>query len=243
VSVFLVGAGPGDADLLTLRAARLLAQADVVVHDRLVDASVLALISDGVEQIDVGKRPGCSHSQALINELLVSLGKQHACVVRLKGGDPFIFGRGGEEFEFVTAAGISCEVVPGVTSALSGPLAAGISLTHRGISQGVTVVTGHTHDGQGVDFKALANPQLSLVVLMGVTHRATIAEQLIEGGLSAETDVAVIERAWTEDQRVLRGPLWELASLEISSPAVIVVGPAARLELCEVSALAKQARG
>jgi uroporphyrin-III C-methyltransferase len=233
----LVGAGPGDADLLTLRAARLIAAADVVVHDRLVDPSVLAMVPNRAELIDVGKRPGCSHSQELINELLVTLGRQHDCVVRLKGGDPFIFGRGGEEHQALSAAGIACEVVPGVTSALSGPLAAGIPLTHRGVSHGLTVVTGHTHDGSGVDFRPLANDQLSLVILMGVTHRATIARQLVEGGLDPATPIAVVERAWTQTQRIVRGALCELASLEVTSPAVIVVGQAAQIDLNDLSAL------
>jgi len=241
VTVHLVGAGPGDSDLLTLRAARLLEIADVVVHDRLVDPSVLALVPPDVELIDVGKRPGHSHSQELINELLITLGRQHACVVRLKGGDPFIFGRGGEELAALRDAGVRCEVVPGVTSALSGPLAAGIPLTHRGVSHGVTVVTGHTRDGQGVDFRRLANSQLSLVVLMGVTFRASIAAQLTAGGLDRETPVAVIERAWTRDQRVVRGILSGLGDLDIDSPAIIVIGPAAQLDLTALGSLAEVA--
>jgi uroporphyrin-III C-methyltransferase len=242
MTVHLVGAGPGDADLLTVRAVRLLHEADVVVHDRLVDASVLNMVPGHIELIDVGKRPGCSHSQALINDLLISLGRQHDHVVRLKGGDPFLFGRGGEEAIALLDAGIDVDVVPGVTSALSGPLAAGIPVTHRGISQGVTVVTGHTHDGSGVDFRRLANPELSLVILMGITHRGIVASQLVEGGLDAATPIAVVESAWTSDQRVVRSVLSELAALDVSSPAVIVVGAAAALNVTEIGSLASLAQ-
>ncbi len=237
MSVHLVGAGPGDVDLLTLRAARLLESADVVVTDRLVDASVLALVPEGIEIIDVGKRPGCSHSQELINELLISLGRDHDCVVRLKGGDPFVFGRGGEEALALRAAGLEVEIVPGVTSAFSGPLAAGIPVTHRNLAWGVTVVTGHTQDGATIDFRRLANPELTLVVLMGVGHRAAIAAQLLEGGLDEETPVAVIESAWTASQRVVRGSLVELGQLDVANPAVLVIGAAAALDVTELSSL------
>ena len=238
MSVHLVGAGPGSADLLTIRAARLIGEANVVVTDRLVDASVLALVPKGIEIIDVGKRPGCSHSQELINDLLIALGRQHDCVVRLKGGDPFVFGRGGEESLALRSAGLDVKIVPGVTSALSGPLAAGIPVTHRNLAWGVTVVTGHTLDGSTIDFTRLANPELTLVVLMGVGHRAEIADQLVTGGLERSTPVAVVESAWTHAQRVVRGQLDELGSLEVFSPAVLVIGPAAALDVAAVSELA-----
>jgi uroporphyrin-III C-methyltransferase len=231
MTVFLVGAGPGDADLLTVRAARLLTHADVVVHDRLVEPSVLALVRGDAELIDVGKEPGNSVSQSMINELLISLGRRHSNVVRLKGGDPFVFGRGGEEMLALREAGIACEVVPGVTSAFSGPLAAGIPVTHRGLARGVTVVTGHVADDDDGYFRRLANPDLSLIVLMGVGHRARIALQLVEGGLNDDTPVAVIESAWTERQRVKRGVLHELGDLDVSSPAIIVIGPCAALDV------------
>jgi uroporphyrin-III C-methyltransferase len=242
VSVALVGAGPGSAELLTLRAASLLGRADVVVYDRLVDPSVLVLASPTAELIDVGKRPGGSHNQELINELLVALGRHHDLVVRLKGGDPFVFGRGGEELEALHAAGIATEVVPGVTSALSAPSAAGIPVTHRGRSHGVCVVTGHARAGEGVDFARLANPDLTLVVLMGVANRATIAAELRAGGLAASTPVAVVEAAWTDDQRTVRARLDELGSLEVVSPAVLVIGAVAELDLSSIEALARSAR-
>jgi len=241
VTVYLVGAGPGAADLLTLRAARLLARADVVVYDRLIDPAVLAMANGDAELIDVGKRPGHSNSQALINALLVSLGQSGRLVVRLKGGDPFVFGRGGEEFEALAEAGVACEAVPGVTSAFAAPAVAGIPVTHRGLSHGVTVVTGHAREGAAVDFRRLANPDVTLVVLMGVQRRASIVSELIEGGLDPDTPVAVIEKAYMDAQRVQRGLLRELAAFDVAAPAVLVIGPVAHLELSEINSLAGSA--
>jgi uroporphyrin-III C-methyltransferase len=238
MTVYLVGAGPGDADLLTVRGARLLATADVIVHDRLVESSVLELAQRDAELIDVGKEPGRFTSQSMINDLLVSLGRRYDTVVRLKGGDPFVFGRGGEEMMALRDAGVASEVVPGVTSAFAGPLAAGIPVTHRGLSRGVTVVTGHLERHDDGYFRRLANPDLSLVVLMGVSARASIASQLIEGGLSSDTPVAVIESAWTSRQSVTRAALRELGSLNVSSPAVIVIGACAALSVRELMAQA-----
>jgi len=234
VTVFLVGAGPGDADLLTVRAARLLARADVVVHDRLIDPSVLQLANSAADLIDVGKAPGAFTSQSIINDLLISLGRNYDCVVRLKGGDPFVFGRGGEEMIALREAGVACDVVPGVTSAFSGPLAAGIPVTHRSLSRGVTVVTGHLANDDDGYFRRLANPDITLVVLMGVARRNSIAAQLVEGGLAPTTPVAVIESAWTERQRETRATLVELGGLDVASPAIIVIGPCAALSLREL---------
>jgi uroporphyrin-III C-methyltransferase len=236
VTVYLVGAGPGHADLLTVRGARLLAEADVIVHDRLVERSVLDLVRRDAELIDVGKEPGRFTSQSMINDLLVSLGRRYGVVVRLKGGDPFVFGRGGEEMIALRDAGVACDVVPGVTSAFAGPLAAGIPVTHRGLSRGVTVVTGHVEGHDDGYFRRLANPELSLVVLMGVAARSSIARQLIEGGLSSETPVAVIESAWTSRESVTRSVLRELGALEVASPAIIVIGPCAALSVRELLA-------
>lgn len=234
MTVYLVGAGPGDAELLTVRGARLLAAADVIVHDRLVDRSVLDLAAPDAELIDVGKEPGRFTSQSMINDLLVSLGRRHETVVRLKGGDPFVFGRGGEEMIALREAGVRCDVVPGVTSAFAGPLAAGIPVTHRGLSRGVTVVTGHVEGDDDGYFRRLANPDLSLVILMGVGARSSIASQLIEGGLSSDTPVAVIESAWTRRESVTRAVLRDLGALAVSSPAIIVVGPCAALSVREI---------
>ena len=234
MTVYLDGAGPGAADLLTVRAAALLGTADVVVHDRLIDPEVLALSADGAELIDVGKRPGGSSSQALINDLLVALGRTHGCVVRLKGGDPFVFGRGGEELEALSAAGIEAEVVPGISSAFAAPLAAGIPVTHRGASFGVTVVTGRARNGAAVDFRRLANSEMTLVVLMGVERRADIAAQLLEGGLAPETPIAAVESASMAAERVVRARLDQLGRLEVRAPAVLVIGAVAALELGRV---------
>ena len=181
-----------------MKAARLLAEAEVVVIDRLIDESVLALINPAAEVIDVGKRPGGSSSQELINELLVSLGRRGARVVRLKGGDPFLFGRGYEEALALEAAGLSWEIVPGVSSALAAPAAAGIPVTHRRLARGVLIVTGTGTNDEHLDFARLAASGITLVVLMGVARRATLVAQLLEGGLSGETPVAAISNAWTE---------------------------------------------
>jgi uroporphyrin-III C-methyltransferase len=231
VCVYLVGAGPGDGDLLTVRAARVLGDADVVVRDRLIDRSVMEFVNPLAPVIDVGKGPGDSSSQAAINELLVTLARQHETVVRLKGGDPFVFGRGGEEILALREAGVSCVVVPGLSSALAGPLAAGIPVTHRGVSRGVTVVSARGARGEVTDFRPLAHAELTLVVLMGVEHRGVIADQLMEGGLVPATPVAVVEQAWTGQQRTTRGLLSELASFDVRPPAIIVVGGVAHLDL------------
>jgi uroporphyrin-III C-methyltransferase len=224
--VYLVGAGPGDPDLLTVRAARLLAEADVVVHDALVGSGVLALVPEGIERIDVGKRPGTPVPQELINSLLVELARHHRRIVRLKGGDPFVFGRGGEEAIAVAAAGIAVEIVPGVTSAFSAPLAAGVPVTHRGLSASVTVVTGHRRHGEpDVDWQALACVGGTIVVLMGVAQRGQIAADLMAGGRPGSTPVAVVESATTDHQRVVRCRLDDLHLVDVHPPATVVIGP------------------
>ncbi len=230
--ISLVGAGPGDPDLLTVRAAKRLADADVVVHDALVSDAVLALASPAAECIDVGKRPGQSIAQDLINVLLIRLAREGKRVVRLKGGDPFVFGRGGEEAFALADAGIACEVVPGITSAIGAPAAAGIPVTHRGLSASFTVVTGHRQRGETpVNWQALAQVGGTLVVLMGVAQRGEIAAQLVEGGLAETTPVAAVHRATTGAQTVQRCTLRELATAPIESPAVIVIGAVASLNV------------
>jgi uroporphyrin-III C-methyltransferase len=184
-----------------------------------------------VRRIDVGKVPGASSTQEGINELLVDLAQRYETVVRLKGGDPFVFGRGGEEALALSRRGIAVHVVPGISSAFGGPLLAGIPVTHRGASHGVCVVTATAEEGRHVDFERLANPDITLVVLMGVKQRRSIASQLIRGGLDPQTPVAVVERASRIDQRVVRGQLDELATFDVESPAVIVIGAVAALEL------------
>ncbi len=232
MTVFLVGAGPGDPDLLTLRAAQLLAAADVVVHDALVGQGVLDMIPRDAERIDVGKRPGTPVDQGDISNLLISLAREGRDVVRLKGGDPFVFGRGGEEALALHDAGIDFEVVPGVTSAFAAPAVAGIPVTHRGVSAAVTVVTGHRRAGEhDVDWRSLASVGGTIVVLMGVSQRATIAAELIAGGLAPDTAVAWVRSATTSAETVGRCILATLADAPIASPSTIIIGPVAALDL------------
>lgn len=235
--VSLVGAGPGDPDLLTVRAARLIAAADVVVHDALVSDAVLSLAAPGAELVDVGKRPGQGVAQDLINVLLVRLAREGRRVVRLKGGDPYVFGRGGEEAAALAEQGIACEVVPGISSAIGAPAAAGIPVTYRGLSAHFTVVTGHRRRGETpVNWAALAQAGGTLVVLMGVAQRGEIADALIAGGLPATTPVAAVHRATTGEQQVQRCWLRELATTPIESPAVIVIGAVASLDVTSLAA-------
>ncbi len=236
--IALVGAGPGDPELLTVRAARLIASAEVVVHDALVSDEVLALISPTAELINVGKRPGQGVAQELTNDLLIVLASQGKRVVRLKGGDPFVFGRGGEEAEALARAGFTCEVVPGVTSAIAAPSAAGIPVTYRGLAASFTVVTGHRQFGEApVNWRALAQLGGTIVVLMGVAERGTIATQLIGGGLSPDTPVAAIQLATTSRQFVTRCRLDELAAAPINSPATLVIGAVAALDVTDGQSL------
>ena len=235
MTVYLVGAGPGAADLLTLRALRTLERAEVVVHDRLIGAEILALVPSSAEVYDVGKTPGGPDNQDAINELLVRYGRNGRTVVRLKGGDPFVFGRGGEEIAVLAGAGIDWEVVPGITSAFAAPLAAGIPVTHRGSSCGVVVVSARGCE-RDPELARLAAAGLTIVILMGVARRAAVAAELIEGGLDPATPVAVVERASTPEQRVERATVGELAAMTVASPAVIVIGAVAALDLAGVTA-------
>lgn len=230
MTVHLVGAGPGDPDLLTVAAARLLQRADVVVHDRLIGPDVLALARPDAECIDVGKRPGNTTPQDLINALLVHLGTQGLEVVRLKGGDPYVFGRGAEEADALERAGVPYTVVPGITSAIAAPAAAGIPVTHRDHAAAFTVVTGHRTTGAatGVAWEALAAVGGTIVVLMGVAERGTIAARLIAGGLDPTTPVAAIRHGTRPDQEVVRTTLADLGSTPVHSPATLVIGAVAR---------------
>ncbi|MGH9006273.1 MAG: uroporphyrinogen-III C-methyltransferase [Acidimicrobiales bacterium] len=246
MTVYLVGAGPGDPGLITRKGAEILARADVVVYDRLIDHSLLALAPRRALLVDAGKRPAGSVEepdvgagsgaarQADISALLVAHGRDGGTVVRLKGGDPFLFGRGGEEAQALTKAGIPWEVVPGVSSSLAVPAAAGIPVTQRGLSTSVTVVTGQVGDETrpgGVDWESLARANGTLVILMGMATRAEIARRLQAGGRPPDEPVAVVEWGTTPRQRVERTTLAELESVRLGSPAVIVVGPVAALGL------------
>ena len=233
MTVYLVGAGPGDPGLLTLRGAEVLARADVVVHDRLSQPSLLDLAPPEAERLDVGKAPGSPVPQDDICTLLVERGRAGQEVVRLKGGDPFVFGRGGEEAAALLEAGVPFEVVPGITSAVAVPAYAGIPLTHRGLSTSFTVVTGHSRHAAdtALDWESLARVGGTIVVLMGVAHRAEIAERLMAGGLAAATAVAAVRWGTRPGQRTVRTTLGELAAVDIEPPATIVVGAVAGLDL------------
>ncbi len=234
-TVYLVGAGPGDPGLLTLRALSCLAGADAVVYDQLVDDEVLRLARPDARLIYVGKQPGRHHAaQDEINRLLVELARERLAVVRLKGGDPFVFGRGGEEALALRQAGVPFEVVPGVSSALAAPAAAGIPVTHRGRASAVTVVTGHEcGPGSSVDWDALARSRATLVVLMGMGNLPRIVDRLLAAGRSPDEPVAVVQNATRHNQLVLRASLATVAAeaeaAGLGSPAVIVVGAVAEL--------------
>jgi uroporphyrinogen III methyltransferase / synthase len=232
--VALVGAGPGDPGLLTRRGEALLAEADVVVYDRLAHPSLLEL-APTAEHIYVGKGPGAVEmSQDDINALLVDRARAGQHVVRLKGGDPFVFGRGGEEAEALRAAGFEFEIVPGITSAIAAPAYAGIPVTHRGISTHFTVVTGHEDPAKrqvDVDWDALARAGGTLVILMGVGNLGDIATRLMAGGRSPETPVAAVRNGTRADQHTVRATLGTISDLELRPPSVIVVGEVAALDL------------
>jgi uroporphyrin-III C-methyltransferase len=228
--VYLVGAGPGDPELLTLRAARLLAQADCVVYDHLVGEGVLELVRDGAELIYVGKQDR-RHTlpQEGINALLVRLAQQGKRVIRLKGGDPFIFGRGGEELEELVAAGVRYEVVPGVTAASGVSCYTGIPLTHRDHAQSCVFTTGHLKDGTlNLDWGNLVHPRQTVVIYMGLNALAEICRQLVAHGQSPDMPAAVVEQGTTPQQRVATGTLATIAARvaarDFKSPCLIIVG-------------------
>lgn len=234
MTVHLVGAGPGDPDLLTVRAARLIASADVLVHDRLTTDAILNLAPAEALRIDVGKSAG--HAvlpQHEINRLLVEHGRTGACVVRLKGGDPYVFGRGGEEAQELQAAKVEFEVVPGISSALAAPMAAGVPVTMRNQALAFTVLTGH-EDPTGnstVDWESHAATGATLVILMGVGRIALIAKRLMVGGLHPDTPVAAIRWGCTDKQEVTRSTLGEVGHADLASPTTIVIGAVAELDL------------
>ena len=233
MSVYLVGAGPGDPALMTLRGAELVRRADVIVHDRLVDDAVLAMASPDAELIDVGKGTGSGEpTQHEINQLLIDRARKGQLVVRLKGGDPYVFGRGGEEATALEISRIPYEVVPGVSSLAAVPGAAGVPLTMRGVASSVTVVTGHDPAAleTSVSFAALAAAE-TLVILMGYAQRAELATRLIAAGKEAGTPVLVVESGTTPAQRSTRTTLAALASVRADGPVTIVVGQVAGMSL------------
>ncbi|MDF2154543.1 uroporphyrinogen-III C-methyltransferase [Vibrio sp. CAU 1672] len=231
--VSLVGAGPGDPDLLTVKGLKVIQAAEVVVYDRLVSKAILALASDNAEMVYVGKQLDyhCV-PQEQINQLLVQKAQEGKRVVRLKGGDSFIFGRGGEELEELAEHGIKYEVVPGITAAAGATAYAGIPLTHRDHAQSVQFITGHVKpDGRDIEWHALAQSNNTLVFYMGLKQSGCIMDQLITHGLSPQMPCAIIENGTRPGQRVFQGPLHELSVLaqQAVSPALIVVGSVTQL--------------
>jgi uroporphyrin-III C-methyltransferase len=230
---WLVGAGPGDPELLTLKAVRVLGTADVVLVDDLVNRAILVHVREGARVIKVGKRGGCkSTPQAFIERLMIAEARAGNTVVRLKGGDPFIFGRGGEEAEALQAAGISCEIVNGITSGLAAASSAAVPLTHRELTQGVAFVTAHAAGENEPDWAALVKTRMTLVIYMGVSRVAALEKALIEAGLAGSTPVLVVENASLPRERQLRTRMdrlaQDVAAREIASPAIIVIGEVAR---------------
>lgn len=233
--VWLVGAGPGDPELLTLRALRRLQEADVVLHDALVSDDIMALVHPDAERLYVGKRRA-NHAvqQEGINALLVDLAEQSKRVLRLKGGDPFIFGRGGEEIESLADKGIPFEVIPGITAASGCASYAGIPLTHREHAQACVFATGNRRDGSiNLNWSLLAQPNQTVVIYMGLTGLADIMDKLIEHGLPASHPTALIARGTRNEQTVITGVLSDLASQvadsDVSAPTLIIVGTVVRL--------------
>ena len=230
--VYLVGAGPGDPGLLTVKGKGILELADVVIYDALVSPEILAIINPAAEKINAGKRRG-RHSklQAETTQLLIEKAHEHAIVVRLKGGDPFVFGRGGEEMADLVAAGVSVEVVPGITSGIAAPAYANIPVTHRGFSSSVTFVTGHESVGKyrpNVDWNAIANGSETIVIYMGIHNLHHIIPQLIDAGLSGETEIALIRWGTTPKQEELFATLdtiiAEIKTTNFQAPAIAIIG-------------------
>ncbi|MCS7118743.1 MAG: uroporphyrinogen-III C-methyltransferase [Archaeoglobaceae archaeon] len=226
--VFIVGAGPGKKDLLTIRANSVIEEADVILYDDLIGDVVEVLKKTKAKLINVGKRKGThKFEQEEINKMLVEFAKSGKKVVRLKGGDPFVFGRGGEEIEFLAKEGIDFEYVPGVSSAIAVPGVAGIPITHRNYDPAVVFITGHESRGR-LNWEALAKFNATIVILMGLSNIEKICSNLIEHGKDPKTPVAVVEKGFSSEQRVIEGELRDIVEkvreAKISPPAVIVIG-------------------
>ena len=240
--VYLIGAGPGDPELMTLKAARALGRADVVLVDELVNRGCLAHARSDAKVIEVGKRGGCkSTPQAFIEKLLVQYAKQGMTVARLKGGDPFVFGRGGEELGALLAAGIEVEVIPGITAGLGAPATLGIPVTHRGVARGVTFVTGHATDGNEPDWKALAHSGTTLVIYMGLRVLEKILSSLREAGMSPQTPACIIENATLKTQRQRIATLATLTAAGFQGPAIVVVGDVVRFSSLKENSFQRKA--
>ena len=231
--VFLIGAGPGDPELITLKAVRALQAADVVLIDDLVNREILRHAPQA-RVVEVGKRGGCkSTPQHFINRLMLSLAEQGQTVARLKGGDPYLFGRGGEEMLALRAAGVEVELIPGITSGIAVPASIGIPVTHREFTHGVSFITGHTQDGDSPNWKALVDGGTTLVIYMGMKHVATIVNELLAAGVPTDMPVAAIQQGTLPEQRQIISVLnmlpMAIQQEGLASPTIIVVGEVVRL--------------
>ncbi|WP_456400041.1 uroporphyrinogen-III C-methyltransferase [Persephonella sp.] len=231
--VYIVGAGPGDPDLLTVKAYKLIQKADVILYDRLINPEILLMAKPECELVYVGKEDG-KHiiEQDKINFLLQDFSKKYKIIVRLKGGDPFVFGRGGEEAVFLEENGISYEIVPGITSAIAVPAYAGVPVTHRGVSSSFAVITGHGHKGKfpDINWKSLAGIG-TLIFLMGVSNREKIAQNLIEAGRNPDEPVIFIEKGTTKEQKSIESTLKDVAEgkVNVYPPAIFLIGDVVEL--------------
>ena len=229
MGVVLIGAGPGDPELLTLKAARALASADVVLIDELVNRGCLAHVRSSTQIIEVGKRGGCkSTPQAFIEKLLVLYARQKKNVVRLKGGDPFVFGRGGEEVEALLARGIEVDVIPGITAGTAVPASLGIPVTHREYARGVTFMTGHTKDSAEPDWRALVRSRTTLVIYMGLKRLEKILSSLKAAGMGATTPACLIENGTLHSQKQRIATVGTLSGEGFAGPALVVIGDVVR---------------
>ncbi len=232
--VYLIGAGPGDVELLTIKAVRVLGLADVVLLDDLVSRDVLQFTQPRARVIEVGKRGGCkSTPQAFIEKIMLRYAQRGVIVARVKGGDPFVFGRGGEEMQTLQRAGVEVEVVNGITSGIAAPAALGIPVTHRNCSRGVTFITGHTRDGSPPNWRALAESGTTLVIYMGMTNLSSTVAALREAGMANDMPAAVIENAMNQDQKSAITTLINLPEAVkragLGSPSIVVIGEVVNL--------------
>ncbi len=234
MTVYLVGAGPGDPELITVKGAKLLAKAEVLVHDRLVHPDLLDLVPESCERVSAAKLPGRpTMTQDEINQLLIERGRLDQFVVRLKGGDPCVFARGGEEASAMAEAGVNFQIVPGITSAIAAPAYAGIPVTMRDQSMSLTIVTGHEDPatGKSVNWSSIAAVGGTVVVLMGAGRAAAISSKLRQGGLANDTPTAIVHWGTYEHQEVWRGPLEELGTTTVPSPSILIIGSVAAIDL------------
>jgi uroporphyrin-III C-methyltransferase len=232
--VYLIGAGPGDVELLTLKAVRVLGLADVVLLDDLVSRDILQFTKPNARIVEVGKRGGCkSTPQAFIEKLMLRYAQRGAIVARVKGGDPFVLGRGGEEMQTLQRAGIEVDIINGITSGIAAPAALGIPVTHRDCSRGVTFITGHTRDGAPPNWRALADSGTTLVIYMGMTNLASIVDSLCAAGMANDMPAAVIQNAMNKNQNSVITTLKNLPEAvkraELGSPSIVVIGEVVNL--------------